>query len=68
MTGWQHPKMCANGHELGPGKLVLSFVMCPDCPATEDGRGHHVIYCRVNGCRAEPAYPPGHVGAVRKQR
>jgi hypothetical protein len=56
------PSTCENGHPLGPALVSLSFKSCPGCPATTDGRGHHVYYCRVNGCRSAPAYPPEHVG------
>lgn len=59
------PGTCANGHELGPGKLSLSWVWCT-CkqPASN---GHHVAYCRVDGCGAEPRRPPG-CSSVRDQR
>lgn len=50
------PERCPNGHELGPGKVSTSFVPC-DCDAVTDGRGHHIVHCRVIGCRS--SYGPG---------
>lgn len=50
------PATCPNGHELGPGKLSLSWVSCT-CPRSRGG-GHHVVYCRINGCHI-PTLPPG---------
>jgi hypothetical protein len=53
------PAACPGGHELGPGRLSLSRVMCR-CPAGREGDGytHAVVYCRINGCH-RPTYPPG---------
>jgi len=55
------------GHQLGPGLVSFSFSSC-SCPAATDGRGHHVAYCRVNGCRAAPARPPGCPGPAGAQK
>lgn len=52
------PATCGNGHELGRGRVSLSWVSC-DCGS---GGGHHVAYCRVNGCKAQPRRPPGCTG------
>lgn len=54
------PPVDRAGHELGPGKVSLSWVVCTCRPRSD---GHHVAYCRVIGCRAGPALPPGCPGA-----
>jgi len=59
------PATCPNGHELGPGRLSLSWVSC-DCPRAQLSRGHHVVYCRTLGCHAR-TLPPGCTG-VKDQR
>jgi hypothetical protein len=56
------------GHNLGPGLIGRSFVQCKPCPATIDGRGHHVAFCRVNGCRAAEITPAGCTGAYGPTR
>ena len=58
------PATCPNGHELGAGKTSLSWVFCT-CrqPAAA---GHHIAYCRVNGCHV-PTLPPGCPG-LQNQR
>lgn len=55
------PARDANGHELGPGKVNLTFMHC-DCPAVTDGRGHQTVRCRVVGCKAAPILPLGCTG------
>lgn len=67
----EHPNMPDHddaGHELGPGLISLSFASCKACPATTDGRGHHVAFCRVNGCQAAEIRPPGCTGAYGMTR
>jgi hypothetical protein len=56
---WWLPVTCANGHPLGKATINPSFVPCPGCPATTDGRGHHIYRCRTTGCGA-PFIPPPH--------
>lgn len=68
-TWWPdwYPKTCTEGHDLNEG-ISLSWESCPGCPGAEgNATGHHVVYCRINGCRAEPTRPPGHVGPGRPQ-
>lgn len=60
------PETCAEGHRYDDG-VSLSWESCPNCPAAPNG-GHHVWYCRVDSCRAEPARPPGHIGGTVPQR
>lgn len=67
----EHPNMPErddSGHELGPGLVSASFVSCKPCPATLDGRGHHIAFCRVNGCHAAEIRPPGCTGAYGPTR
>jgi hypothetical protein len=64
---WWIPKVDANGHELGAGSTNLVFIMCINCPATKDGRGHYVARCRIDGCDAPSITPPGHIGPVQQQ-
>lgn len=58
------PATCTNGHQLGRGHTSLSWVACTCRPGSD---GHHVAYCRVNGCKAGPRIPPGCPG-VQEQR
>jgi hypothetical protein len=52
------PATDAAGHELGPGKISLSFDPCrTGCPAITDGRGHNIAFCRISGCTAPAARP-----------
>jgi hypothetical protein len=53
--GWL-PPTCESGHELGPGRVSLSWVSCICQPGSI---GHHVGYCRRDGCKSPPARPPG---------
>jgi hypothetical protein len=53
---WCYPERCANGHEWGPGLIIVSWVLC-DCPAARaasgDGAaGHLAVHCGVKGCRS----------------
>lgn len=51
------PRYDSAGHDLDVG-ITRSWVHC-DCPASGEAHGHDLVYCRVNGCRADPARPPG---------
>ncbi len=62
------PERCAQGHELGPGRVSVSFVSCKPCPATTDGRGHHIAFCGVIGCEASEFRPVGCSGAYGPTR
>jgi hypothetical protein len=61
------PDTDVNGHPLRPGEVSLSFVMCPGCPTSADGRGHDIARYRVIGCDAPDITPPGHLGPVPAQ-
>jgi hypothetical protein len=59
---------CANGHEWGPGLIVVSWTPCDCPPAVADrgeyaGAGHQVVYCNAaEGCRSawyKPRHEPG---------
>jgi hypothetical protein len=64
--GWCYPERCQNGHEWGPGLIIVSWVLC-DCPAAQaasggGAAGHLAVYCRVKGCRSvwyRPRHEPG---------
>lgn len=45
-----------------------TVVLSAPCPATKDGRGHHIAFCRVNGCRAAEIRPAGCTGAYGPTR
>jgi hypothetical protein len=59
---WCYPERCQNGHEWGPGRIILSWMPC-DCPpaaaAREHGPGHLVVHCQAPGCRSA-WYQPRH--------
>jgi hypothetical protein len=54
---WCYPQRCSNGHEWGPGLIVVSWSPC-DCPpavAASGGgaAGHLAVYCAASpGCRS----------------
>jgi hypothetical protein len=58
---WCYPEQCADGHEWGPGRVILSWMPC-DCgpaqAAQERGPGHLVVYCRAQGCQSAWYSPP----------
>lgn len=60
------PDACAEGHRYDDG-ISWTWENC-DCPASGKAGGHQVAFCRVIGCRAQPARPPGHTGPAREQR
>jgi hypothetical protein len=60
---WCYPERCANGHEWGPGRIILSWMPC-DCPPAmadrEKGPGHMVVQCHAApGCQSA-WYKPRH--------
>src|SRR5262245_46217927 len=55
---WCYPERCSNGHEWGPGRIIVSWVMC-DCGPAQAARtpgapaGHMAVFCNaVPGCRS----------------
>jgi hypothetical protein len=67
----RHPEMPERddaGHELGPGLVSSSYVPCKPCPASIDGRGHHITFCGVIGCDAAEIRPIGCSGAYGPTR
>jgi len=60
---WRYPERCQNGHQWGPGLIVVSWSLC-DCPpavAASGGgaAGHLVVYCAASpGCRSRWYRPP----------
>jgi len=61
---WIYPIECANGHDWGPGRVLVSWLPCqcgPARAAQPQGSGHRVIACRVPGCGSvfyEPPHDP----------
>ncbi|MEV6219878.1 hypothetical protein [Nocardia sp. NPDC051833] len=53
--GWAHPSpvTCPNGHRLGPNRVLVGIVMCPDVPGTNC---HRTYTCRQ--CDAAVMWPP----------
>jgi hypothetical protein len=55
---WCYPERCSNGHEWGPGRVIVSWMPCDCPPAVADrggvsGAGHQVVYCNAaEGCRS----------------
>jgi hypothetical protein len=64
---WRYPEACENGHEWGPGRVLVSFTCC-GCPAVwaaygeTGGLGHLTVACGEPGCRSvshDPPHEPG---------
>jgi len=54
---WRYPERCANGHEWGPGRVLVSWQRCRCAGAQtlhEDQAiwGHVTIACPAPGCRS----------------
>jgi len=54
---WCYPEHCQNGHEWGPGLIIVSWSLCDCAPAvaTSGGgaSGHLPVYCAAApGCRS----------------
>jgi hypothetical protein len=54
---WPHPERCANGHEWGPGRVLVVWqrCLCPGAQTLHEDRaiwGHFTVTCREPGCRA----------------
>jgi hypothetical protein len=52
---WCYPERCQNGHDSGPGRITVSWVLC-DCPPAQDRAGgpagHMAVFCNAApGCR-----------------
>ena len=64
---WFYPLQCENGHEWGPGRVLVSFTRCHCAPVQEaygetGGLGHLTVACRVPGFRSkwyDPPHQPG---------
>jgi hypothetical protein len=59
---WCYPLECANGHQWGPGRITVSWMMCDCGPAlaarTLGPAGHLVEYCEAKGCRSALVQAP----------
>jgi len=61
---WDYPLECENGHEWGPGRVIVSFARCDCAPVRaaypeRGSRGHLSVACREPGCRSV-WYSPRH--------
>jgi len=67
LTGGPYPKRCRNGHEWGPGRMLVTWKRC-SCPGAQTLHpdqaiwGHFIVACRERGCRSvwyDPPHEPG---------
>jgi hypothetical protein len=59
---WCYPERCQNGHEWGPGRIIVAWQPCECAPAQaerEHGPGHLVVHCQAPECRSA-WYQPRH--------
>jgi hypothetical protein len=64
---WCYPERCANGHEWGPGRVLVSWERCHCTPARaahpdQHAWGHLAVECGVTGCGSKwytPRHEPG---------
>ena len=57
---WSYPTSCAQGHEWGPGRVIVGWMPC-DCPGaiTASGMGHLWVRCHAaEGCSSIWYDPP----------
>jgi hypothetical protein len=68
---WTYPVRCADGHEWGPGRVIVSWLPCQCDPARQaqaKGSGHRMIACRAPGCVFvvyEPPHDPATAGLAQ---
>jgi hypothetical protein len=64
---WFYPEQCANGHEWGPGRVLVSWQRC-HCAGgraahpEDHSWGHLTVECGEPGCRWKwysPRHAPG---------
>lgn len=53
-TAAEDPPYCANGHRLGPRRVLVGFEPCTCTPTV--GGGHRLWHCRT--CGAVACWPP----------
>jgi hypothetical protein len=58
-----YPERCSNGHEWGPGKIIVSWMLC-DCPPAQAAQtagpaGHVAVQCAIPHCQSV-WYKPRH--------
>jgi hypothetical protein len=58
------PKTCANGHGLGPRRVLVSFALCA-CDHAGPGGGHLTWTCRECG---DVRYSDGHTDDAKLLR
>jgi len=64
---WCYPELCTDGHERGPGLILVSRERCRYAPARaahpdRAAWGHLTVACRVPGCESvwyDPPHEPG---------
>jgi hypothetical protein len=60
---WPYPERCGNGHEWGPGLVLVSWQQC-HCAGAQMLHpdraiwGHFTVACREPGCRSVWYDPP----------
>jgi hypothetical protein len=60
---WPYPERCQNGHEWGPGRVLVTWQQC-SCPGAQTLHpdraiwGHFTVACRAPGCRSVWLDPP----------
>jgi len=65
---WPYAGRCANGHEWGPGRVLVSWQRC-HCAGAQtlhSGRaiwGHVTVACQTPGCRSAWYNPPHEPGS-----
>ena len=54
------PDECPDGHEWGPGRVIVGWVSCLCANAVENNNGHHFIHCAPPGGRCSRVWrdPP----------
>lgn len=52
------PTVCPNGHQLGPGRISLSWEWCGQ-PCGGSAQGHHWLICRTCDARLWLAHDGG---------
>jgi len=65
---WRYPERYANGHEWGPGRVLVSWQRC-HCAGAQTLHpdraiwGHFTVACREPGCQSVWYDPPHEQGS-----
>jgi hypothetical protein len=56
---WSYPEQCDLGHEWGPGRVIVGWRTCAECPnGRANHNGHRWVRCRAEGCTSFWYDPP----------